>query len=63
VLGTGIDHQVQRHLSSSYIHAQGSRYGRLFTCFSLGLEGISLVTSNDLYAVSISNICIMRTIW
>jgi hypothetical protein len=63
VLGAGIDHQVQRHLSCSYIPAQGSRFWRLFTCFSLGLEGISLVTSDDLYAVTISNIRIMRTLW
>jgi hypothetical protein len=46
----------------SYILARGSRYGRRSHDFFLRAEGIDLGTLDGLYAMVISNICIVRTL-
>jgi hypothetical protein len=60
MLGAGFGHWDRGICYGSYILAQGSRYGR--RGIFLRAEGIGLGTSDGLYAVVISNICIVRTL-
>jgi hypothetical protein len=62
MLGADFGHWGRKNLLCSYILTQGSRYMRCSHDFFLRTECIGLGTSDGLYAVVISNICIVRTL-